>query len=295
MQAWLKSPKPDYDAYLVVLGSKGIGKTSIIETATRHRPGIVDVRARSGDSDAMITDAVLGAIANTRSFAHIRLDSSARRVLFWYRLIPFAPAPTVCLQISEVLPGTSYPDVTGAVKSLVHEFNLRIIVDSSDHSLPNGVLATGRQKVLTVEEMSAEEVMADPRLKQLFLSLQAENLDKVVWAICGGNPLKLMRCIHEGAATVLLEELAQARKHRDQFKNKALLEEFKTKDEVPVGEIELPPNKALRVRSKGTTDYLVPASPATKVMLRNDMKLDVTIEDLKKMFESSPSPVSLSK
>lgn len=174
------------DQYVVASGPKGVGTTRVVQTALLSTFGVVYVYVAPGTPHDRIKADALTAI--TRYYLRV-LDQtgSARRVLWWHGLLFRAPV-TVVLQAAERKPAQPFADLDSAARALTQEFGVRVVIDASSNSLPDGATATKREKLLEVEPMSRELVERLPELAPLHAALGAAGLADVVWACVGGNP-----------------------------------------------------------------------------------------------------------
>ena len=118
---------------------------------------------------------------------------NAHRVLWWYSIFFFKlPPPIVLISLSERQSGYQYADVTSAVRSLVDDYRLRVIVDGSPNSIPPELLATNRQRVINLEAMSMDLLESIPEFQDLIHFLKLNGLSDGVWNVLGGNPAKYM-------------------------------------------------------------------------------------------------------
>jgi hypothetical protein len=80
------------DQYIIVFGPKGVGKTCVVETATQRTCGVVSVRVAAGAPSDAIARQALSAIARVQlAAAFVDVLPSARRVIFWHRLLAGRP------------------------------------------------------------------------------------------------------------------------------------------------------------------------------------------------------------
>lgn len=174
------------DQYIVVAGPKGVGKTCIVETATLGRFGVVTVGVAPGTSHSAILSDVFTAL--TRYYLRsLDQSGSARRVLWWHRLLFRSPA-TVVLQAAERKPSQPFADLDSAARALSHDFGLCVIIDASDNSLPGAARATLREVLLDVEPMPRAVLEALPELAPLLAALREAELADLVWSVVGGVP-----------------------------------------------------------------------------------------------------------
>ena len=114
---------------------------------------------------------------------------SARRVIFWYQLFSFGNTPTIIINATERKIGQESASLTGAVRTLVDDYKLRVIIDSSPNSLDESLLNTMRADVIDIKPMTKDMIWGLPQLQE-FLSIvnKADNLADIVWAVLGGIP-----------------------------------------------------------------------------------------------------------
>ena len=121
------------------------------------------------------------------------LPKNAHRVLWWYSIFFFKlPPPIVVISVPERQSGHQYADVTSAVRSLVDDYRLSVLVDGSPNSIPPELLATNRETVITLEAMSREMLESIPEFQDFIHFLKSNGLDDGVWNVLGGNPAKYM-------------------------------------------------------------------------------------------------------
>lgn len=293
--------------YVVVRGPKGVGKTCAIDTATERRWGVCRVKVRPGETAETIVDKTLREITRM-DFSKQSPFYQARRVLFFYNLpsvfgVHTLP-PTVVLQVDEVQPGEKYAGMVGTVRDLSESYGLRVVVDSSDNSLPPGSLGSIREEAVYVT------LMPQAQIYNIFEELrdQLENLDllEITWAVLGGNPAHWKRLtrrlmssydIKETTLDYLHEELVKSSKERSdaivampEFEER--IAEFTDKDIIKALKVKVPPfSKVLRE----VGDDLIPATPAMALFLRMGWEWapqrETLDEELKEAIkELSPAP-----
>ncbi len=114
-------------SYYVITGQKGVGKTRLIDTATKNTCGIIKVKITAGEPESMIIDKVLKSLTRTK-FSFFDPQSSAKRVIFFYKLMTLGRTPVIVLNCSERTLNKGYAELTGAVRTLTDDFKLRVIV-----------------------------------------------------------------------------------------------------------------------------------------------------------------------
>jgi hypothetical protein len=86
--------------------------------------------------------------------------------------------------------GHGYAGLTGAVRTLVDKYNLRVIVDGSPHSISASLLRTERERVFDIKPMTKEMVWQIGQLQELFKYVKDAGLEDTVFAVLGGIPAK---------------------------------------------------------------------------------------------------------
>lgn len=187
------------DSYVVLAGPKGVGKTSIVETATQKTFGVATVPVPSGKSqDAILAD-VFAAV--TRYSPRVLADqsSSARRVL-WFHSWFFRRPATIILAATERKATQPFADLDSTAKLLAHSYGVRVIIDASDNSLPEHAKKTMREELIQVPPMSRDLIEELPQLLELHAALKAADLADVVWACLGGVPARYIQLNDKWAA-----------------------------------------------------------------------------------------------
>jgi len=306
LQTQMNHLNPNEDC-VVVMGPKGVGKSLLIDTYARRRAGVVWVDISAGASSTEIKRTVHRKIAGLKSIV-TDCENGAVRVVWWYHLLMRKP-PTVIIRAEEVRPGHERSDLAGIARSLASVAfggGVNLIIDAPDNSVHHSVIATKRERVVSVELMTREEFDSAAELKAIRERLDrlstpevSENapppvkLGEVAWLILGGNP-KDWRNLAEfvqnapddataiqTASTFLQKTLdkamAQVGAARDMFEN--VLQEIKTVGSFRVRCLSSPQRvalarsvKALRMSQVSDVALVVAASPAVELVLRQDYK-----------------------
>mmetsp|Transcript_8752 Transcript_8752/g.26369 ORF Transcript_8752/g.26369 Transcript_8752/m.26369 type:complete len:391 (+) Transcript_8752:592-1764(+) len=294
--------------YIVVTGPMGVGKSTVVETALWRTCGVVRTTVQGDTHEDAIVSTALAEIARTRQHSYLDPRLNAGRVRFFYDLLPLK-SPIIVLNVRERRSDVGYAGVTGATREL-SELGYRVVVDGSTNALPDRLLRTNREKVLTMGPMTMDVMETVPEFRLVFDVLRELNRIELVWAVCGGNPA-LMVTLHqelrgardtpEGRLTpeskreladivdaFCLERTRQAvgrvteleAKHPEL---KELLEMFKTEDivfdDVVREKAIVRPDDDKVLRAADTTGALIPADAATAVVLRHGL-VKPTIEKL---------------
>lgn len=152
LRRWFTNNLGDTDAYRVIIGEKGVGKTYMLRSALHRMPGVVSVIARPAESESEICTNALKEIGKRTSWSIGDPIRSAKRAIACYRFI-FRRSPIVVIRASERPQAKAPADIAGAVRTLTDIYKLRVVVDSSPNSLDPGVLGTEREIVMQLERI----------------------------------------------------------------------------------------------------------------------------------------------
>lgn len=305
----LKSRIVDKDfgqGYLVVTGEKGVGKTCLMNTVTSKTAGVITVEAQPGHTQDTI-------IKNTlMELTRIKLDfippfDSARRVIFWHRFFTLGRSPIVVINATERKVGEGYAGLTGAVRTLVDKYKLRVVVDGSPNSLDESLLRTKRQRVVDIKPMTKELIWQIEQLQDLFKYVEEVGLDDVVFAVLGGIPagyeelwdnaridLQEGNEAREVIGVHLCAEISAAIKLVNDSKTikdmKAILELFDKdrlwmrSDILADKDLKRPtPDKVFRELEQDGIFVLVPASNAIGIVLQHSLTKKPSLNELEAM------------
>jgi hypothetical protein len=178
--AWKDLPR---EQYIVVHGPKGAGKTTVVNTALAHMPGVVHVRVSAGRSENEIVEDALSAVTKTRSF--FKPYGSAQRVALFYSMFSLGTSrPTVILRAGEREAGERFASIGGAARLLSSDYNLRVVIDASNNSLPEAAEQTIREIIFAVNLMPKEQLYSIEELKDMRKALGP--YEELVWKVVGG-------------------------------------------------------------------------------------------------------------
>ncbi|OAJ44489.1 hypothetical protein BDEG_27711 [Batrachochytrium dendrobatidis JEL423] len=186
----LKSRLADKDfgqGYLVVIGEKGVGKSCLLSTVTSKMPGVITVEAQPSDNENTIIKNTLQQLTNPL-FKSMNPLEMAPRVIFWYRFFTLGRSPIVIINAAERRVGQEYAGLAGAVRTLVDNYKLRVVVDGSPNSLDETLLRTKRQSVFDIKPMTKEMIWQLEQLQDLFKYVKEAGCDDTVFAVLGGIP-----------------------------------------------------------------------------------------------------------
>jgi hypothetical protein len=143
--------------YLAVTGEKGVGKSCLLNTVTSKSAGVIKVKAQPKDDENTIIKNTLQWLTRI-NFDFIPPFYCSKRVVFWYRLFTFGHSPIIVINAAERKVGQENAGLTGAVRTLVDDYKLRVVVDGSPNSLDETILRTTRQSIIDIKPMSKEMI-----------------------------------------------------------------------------------------------------------------------------------------
>jgi hypothetical protein len=305
----LKSKIADKDfgqGYLVITGEKGVGKTCLMNTVTSKTAGVIKVKAQPSDNENTIIKNTLQHLTRIQ-FDFIPPFDSAKRVIFWYRLFTFGRSPIVVINAAERKVGQEYAGLTGAVRTLIDDYKLRVVVDGSPNSLDESLLRTKRQRVVDIKPMTKELIWQIEQLQDLFKYVEEVGLDDIVFAVLGGIPagyeelwdnaridLQEGQEAREVIGSHLSAEISAAIKLVNDSKTikdmKAILELFDKdrlwmrSDILADKDLKRPtPDKVFRELEQDGIFVLVPASNAIGIVLQHSLTKKPSLNELEAM------------
>ncbi len=243
------------------------------------------------------------------SFNFFDRQNGAGRVLWWHHFLFRQPA-TVVLQAAERTSMKQFADLDSSARMLTVRYGARVLIDASNNSLPDAATATKREDVLEVEPMRRELLEQVPELQPLHKALKKADLADAVWLCVGGNPAdyKNLRTkwtrkpndVEEVAALFVQDLLSKAMNNVSSAvvsneRLQVLFDEFRWSSKVPsailkgMKLVRPSPDKVLRVvqlcgstgSRGGRQCTLIPADAATALVLRHELTVVPSIDDLK--------------
>jgi hypothetical protein len=179
--------EPLGQGFLVIAGEKGVGKTCFLRTVINKTPGVITIKALPSQNAHTIIKNVLRKLTGM-PFDFFPPIGSVARVIFWHKIFTRGQSPVVIIDAAERKVGEEYAGLTAAVRTLVDDYKLRVIVDGSPNSFDESLLRTKRQRVFEIKPMTKEMVWQIGQLQPLFEYVKRTNLEDTVFAVLGGVP-----------------------------------------------------------------------------------------------------------
>ena len=215
------------------------------------------------------------------------------------------------IRVPERVGDAKYADTPSAVRYLADEFGLRVVVDGSPNSLPPELLRTNRELVIDVEPMSRALLEGIPEFREFVDFLKKHNLDDAVWKVVGGCPAKFLQvktafseaaeisdkveAVKAAIADILIKATDTISTSSSNTKAIVRLWVEKKWEKVSTRELEREgfnldiPNKVFRVVTEGDARFVIPANPATGLILLSGYADNAVTEVKNSLFQSMPS------
>jgi hypothetical protein len=177
---------PGEQKFSVVIGPRGVGKTTAVETAADGLPGVILIKdVTPGTTKHLIIDGVWTELNGKRGETVDR----GRQIIKKYKAISGGQSPIVIISADQRLFNKEPAELTATGRTLTSE-GFNVLIDASENALPN--VLSGREQVLKMEPMSSDTMCLLPDFKYLFdKEFTDESYKQVVLAVCGGRPLLL--------------------------------------------------------------------------------------------------------
>lgn len=174
--------------YLIVTGDKGIGKTTLINTATYNWPGKVKFTVYPDQTYQQILDSAFNSLTGNCDQGRYWVKGGALRVIKWYKRL-FGSSPLLIIRTYSKTPFENYAPITIAVRKLTEVYGLKVIVDSSLDSINPDLLKNEQQQIMEIIPMSKDQIWSLPQLSDFFECVKELKLDEIIWLVFGGNPI----------------------------------------------------------------------------------------------------------
>lgn len=176
------------EAFIVVRGPDGAGKTCAIDTAARHRLGV----ARAITVYPSMSPDIIIELA-CRQVTRVNISGfskeSARRVAFWHRIF-FRRPPVVVIRVQEILHGNKLVEL-GQTAQVLSGLGLRVCIDCSNNAYTDPL--TMREEFCDIGWMSDEIIKQIPEYGYISGQIKNPETLQVFLAVCGGSPLLLLK------------------------------------------------------------------------------------------------------
>ena len=297
-------------SYLVVTGDKGVGKTCLLNTVTSKTAGVIKLEAQPGQSQDTIIKNTLQRLTRI-PFDFVPPFDSAKRVIFWHRVFTLGRSPIVVINAAEREIGHGYAGLTGAVRTLVDKYNLRVIVDGSPNSISDSLLRTERERVFDIKPLTSEMIWQFEQLQELFKYVKDAGLEDTVFAVLGGIPAKYEKlwdnskiglqagqdprqvigthlCAAISAAIKLVEDSCgndgpAIAKLMKLFQETSIF----TKSTLVTNKLQRPtPDKVFREVERNGVSVLIPASNAIGIVLQHGLSKKPSLTELEELLKN---------
>ena len=267
------------------------------------------MKAQPGDHENTIISNSLLLLTNP-PFGFMNPRNMAPRVIFWYRLFTLGRSPIVVINAAERKVGKEYAGLTGAVRTLVDDYKLRVVVDGSPNSLEDNLLQTMRERVYDIKPMTKEMVWQMEQFQDLFTYVKAAGLNDTVFAVLGGIPshyeklwesAQIALCQGQdardvigfflcGAIYVACEVVRTSRESADMNQIISLFDKhtmcilcYSLTDK----RLQQPtPDKVFRKVEQDGNSVLIPASNAIGIVLQHNLKRKPSLNELEELLKT---------
>jgi hypothetical protein len=235
---------------------------------------------------------------------------SAKRVVFWHRFFTLGRSPIIVINATERKVGEEYASLTGAVRTLVDKYKLRVVVDGSPNSLDETLLRTKRQSIIDIKPMSKEMIWQIEQLQDLFKYVKEADLDDTVFAVLGGIPAGYEE-LWRNAKTDLQDgqppqQVIGSHLCAEIYASIKLVKDSKTKtndleeiiklfdkekkrilsDTLTVKKLQRPtPDKVFREVEQDGIPVLIPASNSIGIVLQHSLTKKPTLNELEELVK----------
>jgi hypothetical protein len=112
------------------------------------------------------------------------------RVIFSCRLFTVGRSPIAVINAAERKVVQDYAGFTEAVRTLVDDYKLRVVVDGSPNYLDETLLRTERERVIDIKPLTSEMIWQLEQLQEFFKYDKDAGLEDTVFAVLGRPNMK---------------------------------------------------------------------------------------------------------
>jgi hypothetical protein len=300
------------ETYLVVTGEKGVGKTCLLNTVLNKTPGVIRVSVSPKDDERTIIRNTLLELTGIK-FDFVPPYASAKRLIFWYRFFTLKRSPIVVINATERTAGKDFASITGAVRILVEDYRLRVVVDVSPNSLDESLLWTTRHIVFNIKPMKKEMIWQMEQLQYLFNYIQMVGLEDTVFSVLGGVPSRYNALWEESQTKLenggdpreiigrflcndIYAAIQSVRKSRREGKDMAEIiklfdkdKKFILSDTIDLNNLKRStPDKVFREVKQDSSSVLIPATNAIGIVLQHGLTSEPSLDQLEKLLKNKP-------
>lgn len=258
----------------VVTGAHGVGKSFLVDQTTANRCGVINVTIQPGLTSDDIVELVLKELANVRMIFSAK--NSAHRVIFWYRLMfLYQRSPMDVLRVADRSTGDKKASLVGAVRTLVEEFNVKVVVEGSRDSLDDSLLRSDRGLVVDLQAMPKEMIWSLEQLQPLLDIAKVSKLEEVMWRVLGGIPAKYETLWNK------MKHVSGQWKAADVETSRELLGQLLCEEINAAVDIV---HQVNNTEGSGKMDPAVTASAAMGIVLAHNIEKKVTLEELERLI-----------
>jgi hypothetical protein len=181
--------------FAVVVGPRGVGMTTAVETAAEGLPGVITLlNIQPGTNKDVIMNMVFeqinGPLWNIKD-KDVQKENRALEIIEAFKKISGGQAPILIITAEEQHPSDDHAALTASGRTLSEHFYLNVVIDAAENALPSKL--TGRERILEMKPMTDSMMRQLPQFKKLLDYLVSTGNDKIVLVVCGGCPLLLSK------------------------------------------------------------------------------------------------------
>jgi hypothetical protein len=177
----------DKDFFAVVIGPRGAGKTTSVETAADGFCGVIFIK--NVPPGATVNE-IIGKVWNEINDDIDENAKRARNVIREYKSISGGRSPIVIISAAQRSVNKEPAELTAAGRDLVSN-GLNVLIDASENAMPE--VLSGREIILEIKLFDHLTMKKLTQFESLFKFLKTAGNEDLILALCGGCPLLLKR------------------------------------------------------------------------------------------------------